>query len=145
VTVYPYVTPEGEKKNAGGASGQTNILPVAISLDNESEGVIVVRREEMSLELSDGSQLFATDPQYVTVVRGPVQETSGSGGFVPMGAAPAAGLIVAVVVLGAVVWYLTHKAPPGTKISEFTDEFITLQKGQSAQGIVFFVTPQGSA
>ena len=61
------------------------------------------------------------------------------------GAAPAAGLIVAVVVLGAVVWYLTHKAPPGTKISEFTDQFITLQKGQSAQGIVFFVTPQGSA
>src|SRR5713101_2597241 len=74
VTVHPYATPEGEKKIASGTSGQTNIIPVAIFLDKESEGVSVVRPEEMSLELSDGSRLFATDPQYVTVVRGPAAQ-----------------------------------------------------------------------
>src|SRR5207245_8977537 len=112
-------TPEGEKKNASGTSGQTNIIPVAIFLDNESDGVSVVRREEMSLELSDGSRLFATDPQYVMVVRGPAREEPGGGALVPgaLGPNPITASIVAVVVLGAVVWYLTHEAPPEKKIS----------------------------
>jgi hypothetical protein len=112
---------------------QAGILPILVYLQNKGTQSLTVRPENMSLELHDGQEVKTIDPD---TAAGKLELKAGS--YVAAGA-----------FYGLIGVLATQKAHEDAK-AKLQEEYqnkklreVTLTKGESAQGFVYFYMPQG--
>ena len=122
-----------QKSTFGQDMSQMGILPILVYLENKSAQPITIRPNNISLEFSDGRQVKPTAPL-----------TAAEKWGLKPGRYVAAGAVYGVT--GVLATKAAHEKAKAKVREEYQKkglQEVTLAKGESAQGFVYFYVPQG--
>jgi len=122
-----------QKSTFGQDMSQMGILPILVYLENKSAQPVTVRPNNISLEFSDGRQVKPTAPL-----------TAAEKWGLKPGRYVAAGAVYGVT--GVLATKAAHEKAKAKVREEYQKkglQEVTLAKGESAQGFVYFYIPRG--
>lgn len=127
----PYVQPDRQDAVFDGDLRAAGILPIQVLLQNNGYRRLLIRRSNITLILPDGRQI---SPVGATAVAVKVPAKGGGWGYVPG-------------IYGLVAESMAEDKARQGRVADYRDkelQDVTLVKGESAHGFVYFAPPPGT-